>query len=284
MQYRIFATLLLAIVLPATFARSAETIVTVGGAATEIVYALGAGDRVVGRDLSSVYPPESQDLPEVGYVRGISAEGVLALEPGLIVATHELGPPNVAAQLKGSGVGLLTLPEIDGLESLAKAIELTGEQLEHTEEAATLIAAIRADFEEVRTFAVKPRVLLFMMSPGSRSLRAAGLDTKADAIIKLAGGVNAADDFRGYKTLAREAVILLQPDVILIAEAETADLGDNAAVKRFLQDPAYQSTPAVREKRVHSVPLSRTLGFGPRLGQSVRELNDYFAAGVPNAE
>ena len=87
----LIASALIALAEPS--AKIDKRIVTIGGAATEIVFALGAGSSIVATDLSSIYPPQARELPMVGYVRNISPEGVLSMEPDLVIATGALGPP-----------------------------------------------------------------------------------------------------------------------------------------------------------------------------------------------
>ena len=90
---------------------NASAIVSVGGPVTEIIYALGEQDRLVGRDTTSVYPPEANDLPNVGYMRALSAEGVLSLSPDLILARSTSGPPVTLDQLAASSVPIVLVEE-----------------------------------------------------------------------------------------------------------------------------------------------------------------------------
>lgn len=91
---------------PATAPRSADAsrVIYVGGSATEIIYALGAGERLVDTDTSSVYPDAATRLPQVGYMRQISSEGVLSLRPSLVVAAGESGPPTAIEQIRAANV------------------------------------------------------------------------------------------------------------------------------------------------------------------------------------
>ncbi len=256
---------------------AAPRIVTIGGAATEIVFALGAGEQVVARDMSSVYPPESQSLPEVGYVRMIPAEGVLSMRPDTIIATPELGPPNALQQLKRSGADVLVLPEVKDASSLQAAVTAVGQTIDRPDQARELNAAIQAHFEAIQKIEATPRVVLFMQTPGSGNFIAGGARTKADAIIRLAGGTNAASEHFGYKPLSREALLVLQPDVILFATVDDQPK-DRDAADAFADSPAWKALPAVQNGHVYTVPLSKTLGFGPRLGEATRQLNGYFVA------
>ena len=105
-------------------------IVSMGGTLTEIIYALGAGDQLVGTDASSLYPPEARQLPQVGYYRGFSVEGVASLHPDLVIAAAESGPPQALDGLKKLGIPLELIalkPDLDHLveriTELAKVLD-----------------------------------------------------------------------------------------------------------------------------------------------------------------
>ena len=85
-------------------------IVSLGGAVTEIVFALGYGQKVVGVDASSSYPEAVSDIAKVSYHRRLSAEGIISLAPTLVIATTEAGPPEVIQQLRSAGITILILP------------------------------------------------------------------------------------------------------------------------------------------------------------------------------
>ena len=261
-------------------------IVTIGGAATEIVFALGAGDSVVGVDQSSQYPKMVRELPSVGYVRTISAEGVLALEPDLVVATAALAPENARRQIEAVGVELLMVPDPKAPEDLYAAIEQIGEHLDRPGAAKRVTAEIRSAMESRTPLNPAPGVLFLMRSPGQDALVAAGTGTKAEAVIELAGGRNVVDSHRSYRPISTESLAVLQPAIILIGVAETATLDENAQADLradILENKAWQSVPAVRSEQVHIVPLGATLSFGTRLGTAVGQLNQTFRKAAARA-
>lgn len=259
-------------------AHESARIISVGGAATEIVFALNRGDDVVGVDLSSTYPPSATELPQVGYIRSISAEGVLALEPTQIVTTADIGPPNALAQIKSSGVPTSIIPSPKSPGELYKAIDFLGNELGQSEAASKLKTKIESQLGRIESLDTKPKVLFLMSSPGSGSLSAAGLGTKAEAMIALAGGENIIKSHPGYKSISSEAMMVLQPDVILIGLAEGMPHNEKSILAGVLDNTAWQNVPAVREKRVHLVPLGQTLSFGVRMGDAALELNQLFVA------
>ncbi len=141
----------------------ASRIVTLGGPVTEIVFALGAGKPVVAVDTSSSYPPEVRDLPQVGYQRTLSAEGVLALNPTLILATNEAGPPEAIQQLQDAGVDVLVLESEDTVEGVKEKIRGFARALGREAEGEALIARIEAALAEARAYVAesseRPRVM-----------------------------------------------------------------------------------------------------------------------------
>ena len=101
----------------------AERLVVAGGALTEIVAALGAGDRIVGVDDTSLHPPALvRSLPKIGYLRTLAAEGILSLDPSLVIATDQAGPPPVIGQLRAVGTKLLIVPEGKRLDAALEMI------------------------------------------------------------------------------------------------------------------------------------------------------------------
>lgn len=250
-------------------------IVTLGGTATEIVYALGAGARLVARDTTSNYPPEALSLPDVGYVRALSAEGVLSMAPDLILAEEGAGPPEVVALLKAADVDYIELPEGFSRDMTVKRIEMVGAALGREAEAEALAGEVLATLDAAAEAAKAqagdtPKRVLFVLSAQGGRIMAGGDETAAQAVIELAGGVNAVSGFSGYKPLTDEAVSLARPDVILMMDRG----GDHdMAAKELLALPAFQPTPAAESGAVIRMDGLRLLGFGPRVGAAVRDLN-----------
>ncbi|MBK1671552.1 hypothetical protein CKO28_26495 [Rhodovibrio sodomensis] len=96
---------------PSALASDDARVVSVGGSVTEIVYALGAEERLVGVDSTSLYPPAAQEVPDVGYMRRLSAEPILSLEPDIVLAAADAGPPEALAQLRAAGVEVVEVPD-----------------------------------------------------------------------------------------------------------------------------------------------------------------------------
>jgi iron complex transport system substrate-binding protein len=264
----LFATLAIAVLACASLhaepSPTPQRIVTLGAAVTETVFALGAGDRVVARDASSVYPEAARALPDVGYFRTIGAEGVLALRPDLILAAHGSGPPEQLALLRASTIPLHHFDQPPGIESTLALINTLGTALDREAEATALVAALQAELAAAvaqRGDRAAPRVLFLLGAPGASSVSAAGDRTAAAAFLALCGATNAVVGQSGYRTISAEGALGLNPDFVLVGLDPSAPAH---TMPEWLAD-----TPAGRAGRVFPLPLS-ALAFGPRLGEAVR--------------
>ena len=252
---------------------NSSRIVTLGGTITEIVFALGAGERVVGVDASSSFPKAVNQLPKVAYHRRLSAEGVLSLTPTLIIATTEAGPPEAIQQLKSAGVTVLVLPHEPTVEGAIAKIERIAAELDVQARGATLIQTLKKELRQVQSSiphtAAQAKVL-FLYARGQGTLMVAGQDTSADTMIGLAGGINAIRGYSGYKPLTSEAAVAAVPDVILLMDSGLDSIG---GAQGLWQLPGLALTPAGQQGRVLSMDGLFLLGFGPRLGQAALALN-----------
>jgi iron complex transport system substrate-binding protein len=253
-------------------ARPGQRIVSVGSSVPEIVYALGAEKLLVGVDTTSLYPEAARGLPQVGYMRALSAEGVLSLKPSLVIATTAAGPASTLDQLKATGIEVLVLPDEYDYESVIAKIEAIGKVVGQPAAAQAMIAEGRAAMAGLATkiggVAAKPRVL-FLLSMGSGAPQAAGRHTAADGIIRLAGGANAVDGYTGYRPLTPEAVIASRAEFVLVTRQTVETMG---GVEAILKQPALSQTPAGKAGRVLQFDTLLLLGFGPRTPQAATQL------------
>ncbi|WP_185984149.1 heme/hemin ABC transporter substrate-binding protein [Aureimonas mangrovi] len=248
---------------------SPERIVSIGGAVTEILYALGEEDRVVAVDTTSLFPPRAlAEKPDVGYMRALSAEGVLALSPDLILMDEGAGPPEAVALIDQAGVATQHVPTGLTVEDLLAKIRAVSQAVGEEEageamagEVAEKFAALDADLANVGE---KKRVL-FILSLADGRPNAAGSGTGADAVIRMAGAENVFGDVEGYKALSSEAAAALAPDVILVVSRGGSTVDP-------LSVPALAATPAGQANAVISMDALYLLGFGPRTPDAVREL------------
>lgn len=252
----------------------ASRIVAIGGSVTEIVYALGEEARLIGRDSTSVYPPEALKLPDTGYIRALSPEGVLSLNPDLILALEGAGPPPALDALKSAGVKTVMIPEGFDRAAILRKIEAVGAALGVDDKARALSAGIDASLENAMaasaTQGKKARVL-FVLSAQNGRIMAAGRNSQADGIIALAGGENVLSDVEGYKQVSDEAVINAAPEVILVLKG----VGDHRpSDDALLAIPAIAATPAGQAKRIVRMDGMYLLGFGPRTADAIVSLHE----------
>lgn len=251
--------------------RDASRIVAAGGSVTEIVFALGAENRLVGVDQSSVFPEAAMKLPQVGYVRTLASEGVLSLNPTLFISTTEAGPPPALAQLRESGVPVLLVSGEHGAEGVKRKIRAVAAALGRRETGENLVADLEKDLAEAAALVAgrveRPRVM-FIYARGQGTLNVAGKKTAADEMIRLAGGVNAFE-YENYKPLSAESVVAAAPDVILLP---SRGLDAAGGIEGVLKLPGVAQSPAGRNRRVVAMDDLVLLGFGPRTGKGVKEL------------
>ncbi|MFI0848129.1 hemin ABC transporter substrate-binding protein [Mesorhizobium sp. IMUNJ 23232] len=249
-------------------------IVSVGGSITEIIYALGEEKRLIARDSTSVYPEAAFSLPDVGYMRALSPEGVLSVKPNAILALQGSGPKEAVDVLKKASVPYIEVPDQFGHKGIIDKIIVVGKAIGADDKAAQLAAKVDADLkaaEDLTADIAERKRVLFVLSVQDGKILGSGADTAADGIIKLAGGVNAIQGFSGYRQLSDEAIITAKPDLILMMNRGGNE--DHAATEAQLFSlPAIQSTPAGEKHRFVRMSGSYLLGFGPRTADAIRDL------------
>ncbi|OEZ68185.1 hemin-binding periplasmic protein HmuT precursor [Janthinobacterium sp. HH103] len=259
----------------------ARRIVSVGGALTEIVYALEAQGELVGVDTTSLYPAVAQQLPQVGYARTLSAEGVLSLAPTQLIATEEAGPQAVLRQVREAGVPVAVLSANNQFEGLLERVKQVGRITGRPEPAARLAQSLQQQWSgalaKVQQRQHAPVRVLFILAHAPNQVMVGGRETGADAMLAYAGTVNVMGGqggFAGYKPLTPEAVIAARPDIVLVTDQ---GLKASGGVDGILKLPGLAQTPAGRKHRIVSQEAMLLLGFGPRMPQALAELDAAFA-------
>jgi len=260
--------------LPGTaLAQAPDRIVVAGGVITEVIYALGLQDRVVGIDSTSQFPPEAlKQKANVGYVRALSAEGVLSLKPTMIMLIDGAGPPDAVSLLNESGVKIARIN--DGLtpEGVTSKIAAIGAAIGAGAPAERLAAQTKARFDELaslRSGIAKKKRILFLLSLQNGRALVGGRNSSADGIIALAGGVNVADAIEGYKPMTDEAIAAAAPDMVLMMRNSSAH---NITPDELFAMPAFAQVPAAGNKRLVHMDGLYLLGFGPRTPMAARDL------------
>lgn len=254
---------------------SSERLVTVGGPITEIVFALGRGESVVGVDTSSVFPVEATRLPKVGYQRTLAAEGILTLRPTRILLSEEAGPPSAIAQLRAAGIKLDVIACPHSLDGARQKIQTIASLLSASQRGAQLLAQLDAEVREAQAVPTSGSRVLFLYARGAGTMHVAGRETQVDEMIRLAGSENAAAAFTGYKPFSAEALLGARADVLLLTQRGAESLGGTDAI---FQLPGLAQLPPDRRPRLITQDDLLLLGFGPRLGQAIRELREKLRA------
>lgn len=272
---------LLGALLMLPMAAEAETpprTVVLGGTLAEIIAALGAEDQLVGRDGTASYPESLLELPDVGYMRAVSPEGVLALSPDLIIADPGVGPESAVEVLTASTVDYVTIPYDRSPEGVIDKIRGTAAALGRDDEGEELATKVQAQLDEaaIRAAAIPEdqRIgVLFVMSLQGDEVMVGGMGSTPDSLIAMAGARNVAAEINGYKVMTDEAIITAAPDVILMAEGGMDAALTEAAIEAH---PALSHTPAAQSGRIVTIDGMLVLGFGPRVGTAVLDLNEAF--------
>jgi iron complex transport system substrate-binding protein len=257
---------------PAAAAEPPSRIVSIGGALTETVFALGQGARVVAVDTTSRHPRPAAALPRIGYMRALPTEGIVALAPDLLLMSGDAGPAEVLAVLRAARVPTVVVPDEAGPGAPAAKARAVAAAL--GQDGAALARALEADWAMLDAPLATARAhpaprVLFVLSLARGAPLVSGRSTHADAMITAAGGENAVRGFEGYKPLSAEAAVALAPDVILMMDHALAEAGGGAALRTV---PALAVTPAVRQGRVVAMDGPYLLNFGPRAAAARRDL------------
>ena len=267
----------LALALSSTQAAMAERIISLGGVVTEIVVALGHESALVGRDMTSTYPESVRSVPDVGYYRQLSAEGVLSLTPDLILADADAGPPDVVAQLRAAGVTFVQTAPDTSLDNISTKITTIATALGEEAKGAELVAKVQADLAAVaaetgQVAGPKKRVVVILSTQGGK-IFAAGQETTGELMLALSGAENALQGFTGYKPVTDEALIAAAPDVVVIMDRGPNDTISDADLFDLL---ALKGSPAAQSRAVVRMNGLKLLGFGPRTAEAARELHAAF--------
>lgn len=247
-------------------------IVSIGGSLTEIVYALGEENKLVARDTTGNYPPEALKLPDIGYMRALSPEGVLSVAPTGILAIAGSGPPDALSLIRKSGIPYDEVPESYSRQGIVGKVLAVGRALGADDKARALAAKLDAEMADVEKLTAdlpQRKRVLFVLSLSGGKIMAAGTDTAANAVIGLAGAINATGSYTGYKALTDEAVIAANPDAVLLMD----NAGDGSAtISQLLANPAIALTPAGRSRAIIAMDGEYLLGFGPRTPAAIHDL------------
>jgi len=247
-------------------ARDTSRIVVAGGSITEILFFLNESQNIVAVDTTSNFPEEAQTYPSIGYVRNLSAEGILSMSPTLIIGEDDMGPPNIITQLKKLGIDVKIVEEIQSSEGIIEKIKCVGKILDIEEKSNQIIKEqMYPSIEELdKISSIKgmeeKKVMLILSMKGSSPI-VAGKNTSGDSFIKMVGAKNIYDSIDGWQTVSEESIINYNPDFIILPERE---LHKNSNVNSIRTNSIFANTEAGKRDNFISDDGMAILGFGPR--------------------
>lgn len=237
---------------------SAERIVSIGGDVTQIIYALGAQRDLVARDTTSLHPEAAKKLPDVGYMRQLNPEGILALKPTLVLATELAKPALALEQVQQNGVRVVDVTGKTDTSAINEKIKTIAAALNREKEGAALQEKVSTELASVPKTTLPVKVLFILAHQGMGAM-AAGSGTSADGAIKAAGLQNAMAAVQRYQTLSQEGVVASAPELIVTTAEGLRTLG---GAENLWKLPGLALTPAAKNKQVLVVDDMAILGFG----------------------
>lgn len=253
---KLFLTFSIATLSTVTIAQ--ERIVSIGGDVTEIIYALNAEQNLVGRDSTSMIPQAVNALPDIGYMRQLNAEGILALKPTKVIATEVAQPSIVLEQLKSAGITVDTIPFKYSAENVVEKIKKVGESLGKQTQAVTLAENFANELKAIPNSPLDVRIL-FVLNRAGANQTVAGKDTVADEAIKLIGAKNAMGNNVRFVPISQEGVIAANPDLIVMTRLGIQSLGSTEKVWEL---PGIAHTNAGKNKQLVIVEDIAFMSFG----------------------
>ena len=250
------------------------------GGLAEIVFTLGLGDRVVGRDVAATFD-EAADLPVVTSGHEVSAESVLALEPTVVLADTRTGPPEAVEQIQRSGVPVVIVEEAWSFDEMYPRFERVARALGVPEAGAALAERTRAQMSQIRedsTRAAGSPLVAFLYLRGTAGVYLiGGPGSGADAMLAEVGARDAGVEMgltAPFTPITGEALIAARPDVLLVM---TKGLESVGGVDGLIEIPGVAQTPAGRNRAVIDFEDGVLLNFGPRTPQVIAALADELA-------
>lgn len=247
-----------------------DRILPLVGSLSELVFSLGLGDRVVGRDVAATFA-QAEDLPVVTEGHEVSTEAVLSLRPSVVLADTWTGPPEAIEQLRRSGVPVVVVEEVWTLAGIAERIRAVATALGVPEAGEALVARTDADIDRAAELAPvasdPPRVAFLYLRGNAGIYLLGGPGSGADDLLARIGAEDAGTAIgleRAYTPITSEALIDAQPDVLLVMASGLASVD---GVDGLVAIPGIAQTPAGRDRRVVAVDDDLLLSFGPRTGR-----------------
>ena len=258
-------------------AKDASRVVVAGGSITEIFYFLGEQDRIVALDVTSNFPPEAKSLPSIGYVRALSAEGLLSMNPSIILGEDDMGPPAVIKQIRETSYDLRIIPEIRTIDGIIEKIEGIASILDVSEKSDAIISKklepyIKKIVKNRKKIVKKGVRVMLVLNMQSSSIIVAGANTSGSGFIDLIGGENIFNTFEGWKPVNAEAILELNPDYIIVPQR---NVHKGLDVTKIAESELFKNTNAGKNKNFIFDDAMAITGFGPRTINSALNATEF---------
>ncbi len=251
-------------------------IVSLSGAVSETLAALGMEDNLAGIDVTSTYPASLQSKPKVGNTHNLNVESILALKPDYVISMKERGiKPEQATQLQQAGIKVWVIDQEYSIEGTKKYIMQLADSFHKEDAGKKLVADIDAAYASLPTYTTKPSVM-FIYARGAGALSVCGNDMPMAKMIGMAGGINAGNEAEGFKPLTAEGVVKANPDAILLFSSGLQSLD---GPEGMLKVPGIAQTKAGKNKNFIVMEGELLSGFGPRVVEGIKELGAKIHAG-----
>lgn len=248
---------------------SIPKIISLNGAVTEIISNLGHESEIIGVDVTSTFPESvKKQAKDLGHVRSLSIESIIALRPTLIVGTDKDLSAELLEKIKKSGIETHIFTQEYTIEGTKKLIEDVAVVLKNNDYK-KLQTKIDEQLAQVQPIKIAPKVL-FIYARGTGTLMVAGKNTPVEKVISLAGGQNVITEFEDFKPLTPESLLKNNPDVILLFSSGLESLH---GINGLLKVQGVDKTNAGKNKRVITMDGQLLSGFSPRIGEATLELN-----------
>jgi len=247
-----------------------ERIISAGGTLTEIIYALGKQELLVGVDQSSMYPQQATQLPQVGYYRDLAAEGLLSIRPTTLLALEGAGREQALKQIEATGVNVISYKKPTSVDELFLLIKDLAKDLNAERQAQNLISEIKKTLPKKAN--IQTHSALFLLSANERGLVAAGQETVPNLLFNYAGITNIAATHSGFKAINTEVLAVQQPQFLVAPAHVVYSAGGKQA---FCDQPQLRLLTAAQQCHLLVMDSLLSLGMSPRIATAVNALSEY---------
>lgn len=249
-------------------------IISLSAFLTEVIYTMGYGDKIIGRDVTSVYPESVKKIPSLGHISQLNIEAILELQPDLIVVEkNQRNQTEVLDNLEGSGIDILTIPTRNDFYNSVRTAKILAGYF-HAPSSAYMKIAEKLKKDSIKLVRVlkkyeaRPSVL-FLYSLGTGRLMVGGEGTSVNKMIEKAGGEIVIPSIKGFKELSAEILVKAAPEVILLFDFGLKKLNGKSGLASI---NGMKHTPAFKNDRIISMKAVYLGSFGPRSAEAAIEL------------